>query len=71
MKHWKRLMSLCLALALALSLAACGGQEAEETPDQEETPAEEPATLRVAALKGPTAMGMVELMKYSEGEAET
>ena len=69
MKQWmKKGLALCLALAMCLSLAACGGTE-EETTDEtpaEETPAEEPVNVRVAALKGPTAMGMVKLMSDSE-----
>lgn len=58
MKLLKKNLALLLALTLALSLAACGKQ-AEEAP---EAPAEAPVTTRVAALKGPTAMGLVKLM---------
>ena len=62
----KKTICAALALTLALSLAACG-KKAEEAPAQEapvqEAPAEEPVTTRVAALKGPTAMGMVKLMR--------
>ena len=72
MKQWmKKGLALCLALVMCLSLAACGGTE-EETTDEtpaEETPAEESVNVRVAALKGPTAMGMVKLMSDS-GSAE-
>ena len=61
----KKTICAALALTLALSLAACG-KKAEESPAQEapvqEAPAEEPVTTRIAALKGPTAMGMVKLM---------
>lgn len=39
-------------------------------PGADETPAEEPVTLRVAALKGPTAMGMVKLMDDSKPVTE-
>ena len=75
MKQWmKKGLALCLALAMCLSLAACGGTE-EETTDEtpaEETPAEESVNVRVAALKGPTAMGMVKLMSDSgSAEADT
>ena len=71
MNLFKKSLSLAMALLLALSLTACGTkQEApapeepptQETPVQEETPAEEPVTTRIAALKGPTAMGLVKLM---------
>lgn len=60
MKQWmKKGLAACLALVMCLSLAACGGKE-------DETPAEEPVNVRVAALKGPTAMGMVKMMKDSD-----
>ena len=60
MKQWmKKSLAACLALVMCLSLAACGGKE-------DETPAEEPVNVRVAALKGPTAMGMVKMMKDSD-----
>ena len=75
MKQWmKKGLAACLALVLCLSLAACGGADttedaADETVD--ETPAEESVTVRVAALKGPTAMGMVKLMSDSDAAAES
>ena len=72
MNLFKKTLSLTLALLLALSLTACGTKQEEpapqeeaptqETPVQEETPAEAPGTTRIAALKGPTAMGLVKLM---------
>ena len=70
MKLWEKGLALCLALAMALSLAACGGDQSEQT-QEEQTPAEEPVTVRVAALKGPTAMGMVKLMSDHEAEEGT
>ena len=66
MKLLKKTACAVLALTLALSLAACG-KKAEEAP---EAPAEEPVTTRVAALKGPTAMGMVKLMSDDPQSAE-
>ena len=57
MKIVKKSLTLLLALAMTLSLASCG-KETEKEPTVEETP----ITTRVAALKGPTAMGMVKLM---------
>ena len=61
----KKGLAACLALVMCLSLAACGGDQ------EEETPAEDPVTVRVAALKGPTAMGMVKLMSDSDAAAES
>ena len=66
MRQWmKKGLAACLALVMCLSLAACGGDQ------EEETPAEDPVTVRVAALKGPTAMGMVKLMSDSDAAAES
>ena len=72
----KRTLSLSLALLLALSLTACGGKQevaaeppAQETPAQE-TPVEAPVTTRIAALKGPTAMGLVKLMNDDPQSAD-
>ena len=77
--NWKKkLLALGLSLALTLSLTACGQKAAE--PEQPEEPAqtEEPAAeapdgteadiahFRIAALKGPTAMGLVKLMKDND-----
>ena len=75
--NWKKkLLALGLSLALTLSLAACGQKTAapEQTdePAQTEEPAEAPETpddtaaFKIAALKGPTAMGLVELMSLSD-----
>ena len=74
MNLFKKTLSLTLALLLALSLTACGTKQeapapaeppAQEAPVQEEAPVapvEESVTTRIAALKGPTAMGLVKLM---------
>ena len=80
MNVWKKSLSLALALLLALSLTACGTKQeepapqeeapAQETPVQEETPAEAPVPTRIAALKGPTAMGMVKLMNDDPQSAD-
>ena len=56
---------LALAAALLVSLTACGKKQ-ETQPETEEPVQEAPATLRGGALKGPTAMGLVELMKASD-----
>ena len=75
-KKLKHLLALCLTLALVFSLAACG-QKADETPndtqDDQQTEQEgfTPASYSIAALKGPTAMGLVKLMKDSESGETT
>ena len=73
-KNLKHLLALCLALALVFSLAACG-QKADESDaqDDQQTGQEEftPASYSIAALKGPTAMGLVKLMKDSESGETT
>ena len=56
---------LALAAALLVSLTACGKKQ-ETQPETEEPVQEAPTTLRVGALRGPTAMGLVELMKASD-----
>ena len=77
MKHWKKLLALALTLALALSLAGCGKTDTEDTGTEEQTQteeqAEEPVTgesYAIAALKGPTAMGLVKLMSEAEAGAD-
>ena len=69
----KKLLALGLSLAMVLSLAACGQKTAEEEPAEQPTQTEEPETpdftpaeFKIAALKGPTAMGLVELMSLSD-----
>ena len=74
--NWKKkLLALGLSLALTLSLTACGQKAAEEEPAEQpaqteepaaETPDFTPAAFKIAALKGPTAMGLVELMSLSD-----
>ncbi len=53
----KKFWAMILVLAVALGcLAACSGQ-----------PAEESTTIRIAALKGPTALGLLEVMGDPQG----
>ena len=79
---FKKLMSAVAAAALCVSLAACGATATSEAaaeasatpaPAVTETPAEETASaetadgaLRVAGLKGPTTMGLVNLLSMEE-----
>lgn len=46
----KKLMTLLLALAMVMSLAACGGNNAEETVPPTEAPTEAPVVLPESAL---------------------
>ena len=73
MNLMKRMLALCLMLAMIVSLAACG---TKEDPVVEEPEAEEPAveeievpetpdtgvTMKVAAMTGPTGMGLAKLL---------
>jgi len=72
-KLYRKCGALCLAVFLALSLAACGRQPA--APAADPAPAEQGGAadsvqsggqIRVGALKGPTAMGLVKLMEDEE-----
>ena len=79
---FKKLMSAVAAAALCVSLAACGATATSEAaaeatatpaPAVTEAPAEETASaetadgaLRVAGLKGPTTMGLVNLLSMEK-----
>ncbi len=67
---------LALALAAALVFSGCGAPKSDVPPNSQETPNTQPQeekekpAVRVAALKGPTAIGMLNLMESSDkGEA--
>ena len=77
----KKILSLLLAFSLALSLAACGGSAnsavsstavseaaSSAAASEEETAAPLSATepLRIAGLKGPTTMGLVNLLSMEQ-----
>ena len=77
----KKILSLLLAFSLALSLAACGGSASSAVSStavseaassaaasEEETAAPLSATepLRIAGLKGPTTMGLVNLLSMEQ-----
>ena len=75
---FKKVLSAVLALAMAASLAACGSTAAASStepasePAATEAPAEstetavESAGIRIAGLKGPTTMGLVNLIAQAE-----
>ena len=77
----KKILSLLLAFSLALSLAACGGSassaasstavsEAASSAAASEEEAASPLSatepLRIAGLKGPTTMGLVNLLSMEQ-----
>ena len=67
-KNLKNILALCLTLALVFALAACGQKtdEQDEQQTEQQTENDTPAHYSIAALKGPTAMGLVKLMQDSE-----
>ena len=68
MKLTKKVSALLLALAVTLSLAACGQSGAPSAAGSGSASAGEPVTVRVAALKGPTAMGLAGLEEESAAD---
>ena len=60
----KKLLALVLALAMIFSFAACGTENngSNETPSDTYTPED----INIAGIKGPTAVGMVDLMQKQE-----
>lgn len=61
----KKIISLLLAMVLAVSLAACGQKTTADDTTENDTPAER-VTIRLGGLKGPTSMGMVKLLDNAE-----
>lgn len=58
-----RFLQVLAGGAGALALAGCGDQKAADAGDEgKKDAAEEPVAVRAAALKGPTAMGLVKFM---------
>ena len=69
MKHIKSIVSLLLALTLALSLTACGGQTNTEPEPSDDTPAA--AEVNLYVLSGPTGIGTMNLWAAADaGETE-
>ena len=69
MKHIKSIVSLLLALTLALSLTACGGQTNTEPEPSDDTPAA--AEVNLYVLSGPTGIGAMNLWAAADaGETE-
>ena len=69
MKHIKSIISLLLALAMALSLTACGTQANTEPEQPDDTPA--PAEVNLYVLSGPTGIGAMNLWAAADaGETQ-
>lgn len=69
MKHIKSIISLLLALTMALSLTACGTQADTEPQQPDDTPA--PAEVNVYVLSGPTGIGAMNLWAAADaGETQ-
>ncbi len=70
MKHIKHLTALALTLIMVFSLTACGSSGASSAAASASAAAssseEDAVTIRAAALKGPTAMGLVKLMNDAD-----
>lgn len=66
MKRINKILSLCIAGVLCMAaLVGCGNKVSDDTYNKEKV------TVKVAALKGPTGMGMVQLMDQNDkGESE-
>ena len=68
MKHMKKLLSVLLVSLLVLTLAACGSNNAQEQTTTTAAGAAPTAAdydgdpINVAAIKGPTGMGMAAMM---------
>ena len=70
-KNFKSILALCLTLALVFSLAACGQKtdapdEQDKQQTEQQTENDTSAHYAIAALKGPTAMGLVKLMREND-----
>ena len=70
MKHIKSIVSLLLALTLALSLTACGGQ-ANTEPEQPDIDTPTAAEVNLYVLSGPTGIGAMNLWAAADaGETQ-
>lgn len=65
----RKTAALILALLLSLALLASCGEAPSELPETIEVDEGDSVELRILALKGPTAMGMVEMMAEADSGA--
>ena len=61
MKGMKKLAALFLAMMLLVCAAGCGKDKSDKKDDKTEVKSD--VTVRVGSLKGPTSIGLVDLMK--------
>ena len=62
MKTLKKLTATFMAITMVFALAACGKDKTDETTAQSTTAAPK-TVINIASLKGPTGMGIVQLMQ--------
>ena len=68
----KKLLALLLSLCLVAALCAgCGNTPTPADDDSTTTTPEEPVTVRLGGLKGPTSMGMVKLLSDNDAGKTT
>ena len=68
----KKLLALLLSLCLVAALCAgCGSTPTPAEDDSTTTTPEEPVTVRLGGLKGPTSMGMVKLLSDNDAGKTT
>ena len=68
----KKLLALLLSLCLVAALCAgCGSTPTPADDDSTTTTPEEPVTVRLGGLKGPTSMGMVKLLSDNDAGKTT
>ena len=67
MKTPQKILSLALAAVLSLSVfAGCSSNEDSSSSSNSPSSQTQQATVRLAALKGPTTMGLVKLLEDNE-----
>ncbi len=64
----KKLTAVFLAAVMALSLTACTGGENAESSSSEQSSQVQKSDVNVAVLKGPTAIGTVQLMEKNDNK---
>lgn len=71
MKNVKKILALVLAAVMLFAFAACTGSSDEQTTTSaDSTTAYSGEKIKVAAIKGPTGIGMVDLMDNSNYEVK-